>query len=143
MITWEIPAKVVTCWEVRALIGARKRGNSRGAKGGQGDGCCMDTQMESTPASVPPCKGAKQAGEVRSGWEWAEPAVWTDNMLEALESGVKGGKWFSLVDKVVKMGNLEAAFRSVERNDGASGVDNISARGFGRYLDKQLERLEK
>jgi len=34
-ITWETPAKVVTCRGVRAAIVAVMRGNSRGAKGGR------------------------------------------------------------------------------------------------------------
>jgi hypothetical protein len=29
-----------------------------------------------------------------------EPKVWTERMLTALVQGVKGGKWFSLIDKV-------------------------------------------
>jgi hypothetical protein len=29
-----------------------------------------------------------------------EPTVWTERMLAALEDGVKGGKWFSWMDKV-------------------------------------------
>ena len=27
-----------------------------------------------------------------------EPKVWTERMLTALVQGVKGGKWFSLID---------------------------------------------
>ena len=43
---------------------------------------------------------AKQAGETGSRkWDWVERSVWTDRMLEALEQGVKGGVWFSLIDK--------------------------------------------
>ena len=30
----------------------------------------------------------------------AEAGVWTERMLSALVNGVKGGKWFSLMDKV-------------------------------------------
>jgi hypothetical protein len=30
--------------------------------------------------------------------EIAEPCVWTERMLTALVEGVKGGKWFSLMD---------------------------------------------
>ena len=26
-------------------------------------------------------------------------AIWTDSMLEALKTGVKGGRWYSLMDK--------------------------------------------
>ena len=33
-----------------------------------------------------------------------EPKVWTERMLTALEQGVKGGKWFSLIDKVTRNG---------------------------------------
>jgi hypothetical protein len=36
---------------------------------------------------------ATQAAETRSRWAWVEPAVWTDRMLAALETGVKGGLW--------------------------------------------------
>ena len=39
----------------------------------------------------------KQAGETRDRWSWIEPDVWTECMLTALDEGVKGGKWFSLL----------------------------------------------
>jgi RNA-directed DNA polymerase len=43
----------------------------------------------------------KQTGETRpTKWDWVERSVWTDRMLAALEKGVKGGVWFSLIDKV-------------------------------------------
>jgi len=42
------------------------------------------------PAQVP--ARAKQAGEARDRWSGAEPLVWTERMLTALEEGVKGGK---------------------------------------------------
>ena len=32
-----------------------------------------------------------------------ERSIWTERMLEALVEGVKGGVWFSLIDKVVDM----------------------------------------
>ncbi|MEJ2111845.1 MAG: hypothetical protein P8Z37_18440, partial [Acidobacteriota bacterium] len=51
-----------------------------------------------------------QAGEIRDRWDWVEPSVWTERMLTALEKGVKGGKWFSLVDKVYALANLRAGF---------------------------------
>jgi hypothetical protein len=47
-------------------------------------------------------EGAKQAEEAErqrsERWGWVEPGVWTERMLAALEHGVKGGKWFSLMD---------------------------------------------
>ena len=44
--------------------------------------------MEDDPARVP--ERAKQTGEVRAGWAWTGPAVWTERVLPALENGVKG-----------------------------------------------------
>ena len=35
-------------------------------------------------------------------------------MLKALGKGVKGGKWFSLMDKVYVPANLEAAWKKVK-----------------------------
>jgi len=70
---------------VRASVGARKRA-SPPSKGTQGDGWGMSQATDDKPATVP--KTAKQAGEVRARWAWAEPSVWTDRMLTALEQGV-------------------------------------------------------
>ena len=49
-----------------------------------------DRAAENTPAGV--SERATQAGEIRARWAWAEPTVWTERMLAALEQGVKGGK---------------------------------------------------
>ena len=51
-------------------------------------------------------------------------------MVSALGNGVKGGKWFSLIDKVVRPATLEAAWQRVARNKGAAGVDRISIERF-------------
>ena len=50
---------------------------------------------ESTPPPV--LSRATQGGEVRARWAWTAPEVWTERMLTALEDGVKGGRWFSLI----------------------------------------------
>lgn len=97
-----------------------------------------DGQVEEQPAQVP--ARAKQAGETR-GWSWVEPSVWTERMLAALEEGVKGGKWFSLIDKAYSPRNLRAAFAQVKRNRGAAGVDRVTIRMFEAHLDENLERL--
>jgi len=94
---------------------------------------------EAGPAAVP--AGAKQAGEIRARWAWVEPTVWTERMLAALEQGVKGGKWFSLMDKVYALPNLRAAFEQVKANAGAAGVDRQTVTGFERHLEANLERL--
>ena len=57
-----------------------------------------DQGTEDKPAAV--TETPKQAGEIRARWAWTEPSVWTERRLTALEEGVKGGKWFSLMDKV-------------------------------------------
>jgi len=79
-----------------------------------------DRPTEDRPATVP--AGATQAGELRARWAWVEPTVWTERMLAALEQGVKGGKWFSLMDKVYALLNLRAAFRKVKANGHAAQV---------------------
>jgi RNA-directed DNA polymerase len=76
---------------------------------------------------------AKQVSDIRGRWPWAEPAVWTDRMLSALEKGVKGDTWFSLIDKVYRPKNLAAAARKVIANKGAPGVDNVTVQQYGRF----------
>ena len=94
--------------------------------------------METKPTAVPK---AKQVGEVRARWAWTEPTVWTERMLTALEVGVKGGIWFSLIDKVYKPGNLRAAFRQVKANQGAAGVDHQTIEMFEANLEANLSRV--
>ena len=85
-----------------------------------------DSLTDLYPATVPAT--AKHVGEVRSRWDWTEPSVWTERMLTALEHGVKGGSWFSLIDKVYATANLDAAFTKVAANGGAAGVDHVTRR---------------
>jgi RNA-directed DNA polymerase len=63
-------------------------------------------------------------------------------MLTALETGVKGGRWFSLIDKVYDPGNLQAAFAQVRRNQGSAGVDHVTIPQYTRHLEKNLKDLE-
>ena len=63
-------------------------------------------------------------------------------MLEALENGVKGSKWFSLIDKVWKEENLSAAWLKTTLNEGSAGVDGQSIGQFNRNLDWELKRLQ-
>ena len=48
-------------------------------------------------------------------WTWVEPSVWTERMLAALVNGVKGGKWYSLWDKVCDRERLPASWEGVAR----------------------------
>jgi len=88
-------------------------------------------------------EGTKQAGEIRARWAWVEPSVWTERMLTALEAGVKGGKWFSLMDKVEALANLRSAFERVKANGGAAGVDHQTVEMFERHLEENLEKLSR
>ena len=96
-------------------------------------------QTEDQPAAV--AETPKQAGEIRARWAWTEPSVWTGRMLTALEEGVKGGKWFSLMDKVYRERTLWAAFQQVKANGGAAGVDHQTVEDFERDLSDNLKRL--
>jgi RNA-directed DNA polymerase len=74
---------------------------------------------------------------------WAEASIWTDRMVSALGNGVKGGKWFSLVDKVVRPATLETAWEQVERNKGASGIDGMSAERLAAGEERYLAELDE
>ena len=74
-------------------------------------------------------------------WIWVETSVWTKRMLTALGNGVKGGKWFSLIDKVYARRTLEAAWRQVASNRGAAGVDRMSIERFRANEEYYLSEL--
>ncbi len=99
----------------------------------------MDRQREDKPATV--SFGARRAGAIRDRWSWVEPTVWTDRMLTALEHGVKGGTWYSLMDKVHTPANLRSAFARVKANRGSAGVDHVTVRHFETQLEGNLEKL--
>lgn len=100
-----------------------------------------DRLEEARPAAVP--DEAKQAGEVRARWAWVEPCVWTERMLTALEAGVKGGKWFSLIDKVGSQRMLLRAFERIKANGGAAGVDHQTIEMYEQRLAQHTEYLAR
>jgi len=54
---------------------------------------------EETLSAVTSEKESKQGKEaLRARWAWVEHGVWTDSMLRTLEEGIRGGKWFALID---------------------------------------------
>jgi len=61
---------------------------------------------------------------------WIETSIWTRNMLTALDNGVKGGKWFSLIDKVYSLKTLNIAWEQVKSNKGSAGIDKVSIEKF-------------
>jgi RNA-directed DNA polymerase len=100
----------------------------------------MERQQEDK--SVVVLETTKQTEEGRTRWEWAEPKVWTARMLTALEEGIKGGVWFSLIDKVYTGNNLRAAFAKVKSNGGAPGIDHVTTKSFEAKLDENIASLE-
>jgi len=72
-----------------------------------------------------------------------EATVWSERMLAALENGVKGGKWFSLRDKVYRTQTLRAAWHKVRANAGGAGVDGQSVKRFEARAEDYLEELER
>ena len=69
--------------------------------------------------------------------------IWTEAMLAALQTGVKGGKWHSLIDKVSRLETLKMGWAQVERNAGAAGVDRMSVERFAQAQDFYLAELAK
>jgi RNA-directed DNA polymerase len=64
-------------------------------------------------------------------------------MLTALEQGVKGGKWFSLIDKVSSRRMLLRAFERVKANGGAAGVDHQTIEMYEQREEEHTEYLQE
>jgi RNA-directed DNA polymerase len=64
-------------------------------------------------------------------------------MLEALEKGVKGGVWFSLIDKVHRPQVLLQAWLQVKGKGRAVGSDHQSLKQFEEQLEINLRKLEE
>ena len=58
---------------------------------------------------------------------WVEAWVWTERMVSALVNGVKGGCWFSLIDKVYAPKTLAAAW------DEGEGQSRRGGRGWTKH----------
>jgi RNA-directed DNA polymerase len=101
----------------------------------------MAKELEPELVAVPAT--ATRARETLLRWGWVEPTVWTERMLTALEEGVKGGRWFSLIDKVHPVRTLRAAHQQVAANQGAAGVDRVTIAMFQERLDQNLSNLSE
>ena len=98
-----------------------------------------DASQPSQPTVVP--ETANPVGAVRARWAWTAPEVWTERMLTALEEGVRGGRWYTLMDKVCALPTLRAAFARVKANRGAAGVDHVTVAMYEARLDANLAIL--
>jgi RNA-directed DNA polymerase len=98
-------------------------------------------QLRQTISSV--LATTKQETDIYDRWLWVEASIWTKPMLTALENGVKGGKWFSLMDKVYAMATLQAAWQQVQKNKGSHGVDGMSVERFAQQQEQYLQELQQ
>ncbi len=95
--------------------------------------------MTKDPSQVP--AGGRPPEEAAAARQ-AEQVVWTPRMLECLQNGgPKGGRWFSLIDKVWDERTLRAAFARVEANNGAPGLDGEDCERFAARLEEVIPRL--
>jgi hypothetical protein len=76
-----------------------KRGQQSRAEGRRGRKVDVGSTVMRQGTAPPVPDRAKQGAEARD-WSWVEASVWTDRMVSALDKGVKGGRWYSLMDKV-------------------------------------------
>ena len=73
----------------------------------------------------------------------SDTGVWTERMLTTLVTGIKGGKWHSLADKICRADLLQRSFVRVKRNDGAPGVDQVTVERFEKNIEHHLATLQK
>src|SRR3989442_13222129 len=76
-------------------------------------------------------------------WAWTEASVWTERMLATLERGIKGNKWYSLIDKVWKMENLQSVVARVARHKSKHKPDGRRCRRYAEQKDQRLPALQK
>jgi len=99
----------------------------------------MAKRADPKPATVP--FGATPARQPPSLKEWVNRHVWTDRMLDTLQTGVRGGKWHTLIDKVYNRTNLTLSSMSVLGNQGSAGVDHQTVDQFEDALLEEIDGL--
>ena len=110
--------------------------NDRGAKGDRKADPQGTAKSEGESSTVP----ERDSPEEEAKWpsHGAEREVWSLRMLTALEKGVRGNRWHSLIDKVYGEKTLAKAWEKVKDNAGACGVDGISVERFSKDNQKRL-----
>jgi RNA-directed DNA polymerase len=98
-------------------------------------------RQESAGSAAKATQGAEAHPRETRRRKGAEAGVWTERMLSALGNGVKGGKWFSLMDKVFAPKTLALAWAKVRANRGAAGVDGLSIERFAARAELYLSEL--
>lgn len=96
--------------------------------------------IEASPVSATTKRDASAPGSCEKR-KFAPAPIWTEAMLAALQNGVKGGKWHSLIDKVSRLETLKLGWAQVEKNAGAAGVDRMSVERFAQAQERYLTEL--
>src|ERR1700723_2518611 len=80
---------------------------------------------------------ATQGGEAARDFSWVEATIWTKRMLSALVNGVKGGKWYALMDKAFAPrhagGGLDEG-PGQQRRGGRGWAEHRTVRGSGGFV---------
>ena len=101
-----------------------------------------EPKQESAASADEAMQGAEtHARRTRGPDRGVEAGVWTERMLSALGNGVKGGKWYSLMDTVYAPKTLAIAWTKVRANKGAAGVDGQSIARFAAKAELYLSEL--
>ena len=122
---------------------AEGAGSKTALRDGRQEGGSVSSTTKQSESRAPAVSERTTQGAEIHGWDWSwvEASVWNERMLAALKNGVKGGKWFSLIDKVYRAETLKAAWRKVKANGGAAGVDGQSVERFAARAEMYLEEL--
>ena len=145
LAVWVRPSGVRAFIIPRPLRAVERGGEQNRSEGREAGSWMREDWMEQeNPGSAATAKQGRDAtgGEPHDLW-WAEASIWTDRMVSALGNGVKGGKWFSLIDKVVRPATLDIAWQRVARNKGAAGVDGQSIERFAAQSERYLQELQR
>ena len=137
---WRLPDGELTPDGQQSVHSSDEPGQPRRSEGTQEGKCAKPAPPETeTKAPRVPAKATQGAkATARPPRRGAEPEVWTERMQTALARGVKGNRWFSLIDKVYATRTLELAWEQVKSNAGGSGVDETT---IARYEKDCLKRL--
>lgn len=88
-----------------------------------------------------PARATQDSCPLAQKWAWVDRSIWTERMLAALDNGVKGSQWFSLIDKVYRPQTLREAWQQVAANQGAAGIDGQSIERFAANAEGYLGEL--
>jgi len=121
----------------QSLHSSNETSNDRGAKGGRKVKSQFEDLLPQGAARVD--ESPKQAAGVRLSE--ASQEIWTKGMLETLARGIKGGVWFSLIDKVWNPEHLKLGAKEVIQNKGAAGIDHRSWEQLKEELETEVEMV--